>query len=135
MSVTVSWNDAANAATEDIFNVFAKIIDLNDSPAPTIDDIRIHFDESEKVIGQDVDEKNKFEQQLRSAKCWMKLGALAIIWGMNNGYKIHREELLATLVRKQHDYGHDNIGRYGTTGILIRVHDKIARLENLTETK
>lgn len=37
----------------------------------------------------------------------------------------------SVLVRKQHDYGHDNISRFGRTGLIVRMHDKIARLENL----
>jgi len=36
------------------------------------------------------------------------------------------------VTRKQRDYGCDNIMRFGRTGLLVRVHDKIARLENLT---
>jgi len=35
------------------------------------------------------------------------------------------------LVKKQKDYGHDNIARFGRIGLLVRVHDKVARLENL----
>ena len=41
------------------------------------------------------------------------------------------EHVAATLVKKQYDYGHNNIARFGFIGLLIRVHDKIARLENL----
>jgi len=37
------------------------------------------------------------------------------------------------LVRKQHDYGHHNIARFGRAGLLVRMHDKVARLENLLE--
>jgi hypothetical protein len=37
-----------------------------------------------------------------------------------------------TLVRKQRDYGHTNISRFGRQGLLVRSHDKVARLENLT---
>jgi hypothetical protein len=37
-------------------------------------------------------------------------------------------------LRKQHDYGHENIARFGRLGLLVRVHDKIARLENLLGT-
>lgn len=36
-----------------------------------------------------------------------------------------------TICAKQHDYGHDNIARFGVFGLLVRIHDKIARLENL----
>jgi hypothetical protein len=35
------------------------------------------------------------------------------------------------VTRKQRDYGSDNILRFGRLGLLVRVHDKIARLENL----
>ena len=42
------------------------------------------------------------------------------------------ESLLPLLVAKQHDYGHMNIQKFGLDGILVRMHDKIARLENLT---
>lgn len=40
-------------------------------------------------------------------------------------------QILATLCRKQNDYGHENIARFGRLGLLVRVHDKIARLNNL----
>lgn len=41
-------------------------------------------------------------------------------------------EKIATLITwKQRDYGSDNILRFGRFGLLVRVHDKIARLENL----
>lgn len=42
-----------------------------------------------------------------------------------------REEITATLIRKQTDYGHHNIARFGRHGILVRCHDKVARLKNL----
>jgi len=34
---------------------------------------------------------------------------------------------------KMEDYGHNNIQRFGLDGLIVRIHDKIARLENLTE--
>jgi hypothetical protein len=40
-------------------------------------------------------------------------------------------EVHETLCRKQHDYGHENIQRFGRAGLMVRVHDKVARLENL----
>ena len=38
---------------------------------------------------------------------------------------------MTTLVKKQRDYGPENISRFGRQGLLIRCHDKVARLENL----
>lgn len=40
-------------------------------------------------------------------------------------------QILETLIRKQFDYGHHNISRFGRYGLIVRVHDKIARLNNL----
>ena len=52
-------------------------------------------------------------------------------WGKQQDYDVHHDELHTTLCRKQRDYGHHNIARFGMTGLIIRCHDKIARLENL----
>lgn len=46
----------------------------------------------------------------------------------NNSYK---EFVTRTLIKKQKDYGPENISRFGLNGIVIRTHDKVARLENL----
>jgi len=40
-------------------------------------------------------------------------------------------EMVSTLCRKQHDYGHGNINRFGMYGVIVRLSDKIERLENL----
>lgn len=37
------------------------------------------------------------------------------------------------LVRKQHDYGSQNILNFGGAGIVVRICDKAARLENLRQ--
>lgn len=42
-----------------------------------------------------------------------------------------RMDIHATLVKKQFDYGHGNILAFGIPGVIIRLNDKIARLENL----
>ncbi len=96
--------------------------------------------------------------QMYWAEEWKMLGAIAASGGMKNGsflpdaaggstYKkmenlsasgtgvfdswMIREQITETLIRKQHDYGHHNISRFGRHGLLVRVHDKIARLKNL----
>lgn len=40
-------------------------------------------------------------------------------------------EIISTVINKQKDYGHHNIAMFGITGLVIRLHDKIARAENL----
>lgn len=44
-----------------------------------------------------------------------------------------RELVTETLIKKQNDYGHNNVARFGRQGLLVRVHDKIARLKNLQQ--
>lgn len=41
------------------------------------------------------------------------------------------ERIAKLLIRKQRDYGHENILAFGEMGVLVRANDKIARLKNL----
>lgn len=41
----------------------------------------------------------------------------------------------ATIISKQHDYGHDNILWGGVQGIVLRMHDKAARIRNLEKRR
>lgn len=45
------------------------------------------------------------------------------------------EEMIDLLCKKQADYGHENILAFGLVGVAVRMHDKIARLENLLNNK
>jgi hypothetical protein len=62
---------------------------------------------------------------------WMYLSAEAVslLKMLNN--PVSETEVLNVLVSKQKDYGPNNIARFGTAGILIRIHDKLARFKNL----
>jgi len=67
---------------------------------------------------------------------FIELGRIARVLGKNSGflnseYFLEPENLLSVIIRKQRDYGHENIARFGRTGLLVRLHDKVARLENL----
>lgn len=44
-------------------------------------------------------------------------------------------ELAELVIKKQYDYGHENILAFGELGILVRANDKVARLKNLTNKK
>lgn len=110
-----SWNSAADYASKEIFV-------LSTSINSSIPDIRDWFDGMvEKFFGKGSVAVSE----------WMVLGAKALKWGRLEGWGITQQELIETLIRKQRDYGHQNIAMFGRDGLLIRVHDKIARLENL----
>jgi len=78
----------------------------------------------------DVDGTNKFAEH---KYLWTLLssGALDIAKQFDITYLLSKSEILNTVINKQKDYGHKNIARFGITGLVIRVHDKIARIENL----
>lgn len=62
------------------------------------------------------------------ARCWASAVTVAdspLLW----------QTVIDTVIRKQHDYGKENILRFGQLGLEVRVHDKLARLEHLTATR
>lgn len=62
---------------------------------------------------------------------WESLSSESINLLESLNFKVTPELILKIIVSKQKDYGPNNIARFGTAGILIRMHDKIARLLNL----
>lgn len=62
---------------------------------------------------------------------WKLLGATAISLSVEFNMPLTSQQVASTLIKKQRDYGHENIKRFGREGLIIRCHDKIARLENL----
>ena len=72
---------------------------------------------------------------------WEMLAACSIIYfdktvfGFGSDSEMHlysyKNKIKTTLVKKQKDYGPKNIEKFGINGIVIRIYDKIARLENL----
>jgi hypothetical protein len=44
-------------------------------------------------------------------------------------------KMVELIASKQHDYGPTNITRFGVQGLLVRLHDKVARLENLSKRR
>lgn len=62
----------------------------------------------------------------------MDMGLEAIAHLKNNKqWDFH--EMGELLIKKQHDYGHDNILNFGQIGLAIRICDKVARLYNLAD--
>lgn len=73
-----------------------------------------------------------------ASRLWENFGFICFETGRELGVfdkpkAFYIDQISDILVRKQRDYGHDNIARFGRTGIAIRLHDKVARLENLTK--
>ncbi len=58
---------------------------------------------------------------------WRKMCGLAV----TASGQLNKIDTWSTLCDKQRDYGPNNISRFGQSGLLLRLHDKVARLENL----
>jgi hypothetical protein len=117
-----SWNSSAAYAVAEIFD---KAEGLE----------RVEFDHLRQVL-------DKFIESLYGSpggavaarRNWIDLGSLAVALNPVLFKSLTVAEVTATLIRKQKDYGPENIRRFGRQGILVRMHDKVARLENLLAT-
>lgn len=62
---------------------------------------------------------------------WRSIGAEAITYCEELGVRVDEDSISSTIIKKQKDYGPKNISRFGLNGLVIRTHDKLARVENL----
>lgn len=119
------WDDAAVDAVKDI------VADASNCNDLTLLRMRQHLD---SMIS------STFHKGNTPVADWLRLGALAYGLGRANGLvQGSEDEYIATtahfIAGKQRDYGPKNVSRFGSQGLLVRAHDKVARLEHLTATK
>lgn len=117
-----TWNAAAKNKSELIFGA------IEEHPV-LVAHVRYSFERLSGIYFHDTTS----DSRERVHELWTEIGAKALKWGQINNIFITLDELTETLCRKQYDYGHHNISKYGRQGLIIRVHDKISRLENLTK--
>lgn len=124
MRETKFWDDAALEACGSIFAIhdpFGDTLKLRNLLDRFIDVYWANFpDQLHKKVEQE----------------WIKIGACAIslneqLAEEENSSLLTVDSVVDVLVKKQRDYGHNNIKRFGREGLMIRCHDKVARLENL----
>lgn len=115
----MNWNTAAAHATERIFN--------GERPSGTLEGLRFALDHFVDANASGAMEGPQSEE-------FLALGRIALQLGRQHGYfegPGAAQRVLDVVIRKQCDYGHQNIARFGRLGLLVRMHDKVARLENL----
>jgi len=117
-----SWNQASLGALEAIFG--------HECTSGTLQDLRTQLN---TLIDESWTPQPGDTQHVHAA--WQNIGATArnLTHTQQFSKKIaFGSAYMHTIVtKKQHDYGPENIARFGRTGLLVRMHDKIARLENL----
>ena len=114
-----TWNEASLSALENIFGLIIR------TKTGSAERVRSTLDE---FIESLYDRDGGHERAMAWFGC---LGADALATASARGIDFQIPEVHATLVRKQKDYGPENIRRFGRKGLMIRLHDKVARLENL----
>lgn len=115
------WDDAALEACGVIF--------VEPAGYTTIERLRQTFDLFVQLHFDKNYEGDKNRQII--IEKWAHIGSIAIEVAKARGLTLTPESVTEVLVRKQRDYGHENIRRFGRQGLMIRCHDKVARLENL----
>ena len=116
------WDDAAGAAVQ--------YITSRDHPARlgTIAALRRIED---KLIAEYFDKEPEVLDPRTIQNIWASIGAEAFLLAAKQNENFSVEYVRKVLVRKQTDYGPENIRRFGRRGLIVRMHDKVARLENL----
>ena len=115
-----TWDNGARAAMFEIVENFNPIRDY------------LNF-----IISKLVPESSNGPSKEQVFEYWRNFGFMCFEVAISMGVftksrELYRDEIVDILIKKQRDYGHDNIARFGRVGIAIRLHDKVARLENLT---
>ena len=124
-----TWDDAARRCVYAIFDHSFKTWDR-------VSEMREYLD---YLIDEMGPESTKGLSEKVCAEYWNLFGSVAAAAGqkkeifsnISDNLVEHVDSLTDILVKKQSDYGHQNIARFGRAGLLVRVHDKVARLENL----
>lgn len=115
-----TWNDAAAEAVREMI--------ARDGRPKTLAELRNAYDGFFSPAQQPLEGE-------RAAAAWSEFGARCGASAVTlAGQALLWQVVIDTVIRKQRDYGKENILRFGQTGLEVRVHDKLARLEHLATT-
>ena len=114
MELNKTWNDYAEMYVNKVWDYSDDL--PNHSPTVSI----------RSTIDEMIDKFFMGNDELDSPNYWLRLGALSV-----KSHEMDKDFVARTLCEKQNDYGPENIARFMHKGIILRLHDKVARLENL----
>ena len=118
----MNWIDGSHEVMMEI-DSYSKVRNTSSEINESVEALRRWHDTIEKEVKRDGEEAELYG-------IWLVLGATAFKVASKK-FGMSSSDIHTILVKKQRDYGPDNIARYGQMGLTIRTHDKIARLENL----
>lgn len=154
--MTEYWEDAANKVVDSIFDFIDScgnehiIETIGYTPALHIEEYEFSSSGESGVLKSLIDfyleicaNSDREPHQLKATyECIFYIASLQAVkifqeksesedYGSIRSVNLDREFIANTVIKKQHDYGPNNISKFGTYGLIVRLHDKIARLENL----
>jgi hypothetical protein len=143
----MTWEQAAFKAASDIWEkhstyknfTLKPFLDVNLSEIENLREIINYYIKSDlylqkiKSNPENIGKDNLHSKKTEHAFLWsaMAVNAINAAARMYPNSKINMVDVVLTVIRKQKDYGHHNIAMFGITGLVIRIHDKIARAENI----
>lgn len=142
-----SWEEAASITVKELFKFISENEDLfaditrnvvlcnktleNDF----VKNMRIVVDYmiETKVWNHDQTDDFEIADCIANYWCMLSLFSFLSLKQINQDLNLneYRDWTLLTVTKKQRDYGAENIAKFGLNGLVIRIHDKVARLENL----
>lgn len=114
-----TWNEASGIAVKTIFQL---VINSTDKSARRL---------REGLDGFIANLYDRPHGREKAIAHFSAIGADAVQIAKLRGIELNVAEVHKILMRKQKDYGPENIRRFGRQGLMVRLHDKVARLENL----
>lgn len=125
-----SWEQAADSTVKEIYDLAFSdgLTDIN----VMVKMMRHKLDDMIDMTGGLKDTTSPIVEYA-ARQMWAFLARHALTILSKTGNKPDPELLVELFISKQRDYGSENIAKFGTAGLLIRIHDKIARLENIME--
>jgi len=119
-----TWNQAAQDA---VFAVLETPKDQTDNGFPsTVLDLRGWHTRLMLAVEANSDEEAVI-------RLWQEFG-ITSLYRIYQDTEVSVHDIVEILIRKQRDYGPENIAKFGRFGLAVRTHDKVARLENLLST-
>jgi len=112
----LTWEDHALTHIDSVW-------DAESAQITTVEDIREYIDSLIETyfVGN---------KELVDPEVWFQLAVMT----KHANISLDKDFVWQTLCNKQRDYGSENIVRFGHRGLIVRLHDKVARLENLLDS-
>lgn len=143
------WEDAVIEAVNELFrfNDSYLIVDypvlITENPKTEFSYTKNNLDNINNIIDLYIDSKIYLDQDINDIS---KINHNNLIFMIANfgvelakelcedaiGVEMFKRILIDTLIKKQKDYGPSNINKFAITGVIIRMYDKIGRLNNLS---